>query len=363
MTRETKIGLLVGLAFIIVIGILLSDHINAAGDPLQASKTQIYSSVEKGVETPHSQPQTTDTVVQVKQVVPQNHIKIESESEPRPATGTSVIDIGPGSDPSRIPAATSRQQQPVAQGPVLGPESTDQGGGQGPAVVLSPPQGNEQVASNRQTPPEQTNPGNSGLNQLQNTARRHNEELVAPGGSQNGVSFPKPADPKPQAREVVAEENDTVSKFATKYMGVNNKANREAIIKANPQVGPDGSKVFAGKTYLIPAPAAGAVQQPVTGANQTVAQGQQQQPPVRLNPQAVTPPANATPPANVPASNAPMYTVKDTDTLWKIAYEQLGSGARYPEIVELNKDVLKGKEAVRAGMRLKLPAKAVATNN
>ena len=33
MTRETKIGLLVGLAFIIVIGILLSDHMTSTTQP------------------------------------------------------------------------------------------------------------------------------------------------------------------------------------------------------------------------------------------------------------------------------------------------------------------------------------------
>src|SRR5579859_7993324 len=79
MTRETKIGLLVGLAFIIVIGILLSDHINAAGDPLRADITKIDGVVKEGVNTPHSQPQSTDTVVQVRPVVPQNPIRTEPE--------------------------------------------------------------------------------------------------------------------------------------------------------------------------------------------------------------------------------------------------------------------------------------------
>ena len=37
MTRETKIGLLVGLAFIIVIGILLSDHMASTTEPTQAA--------------------------------------------------------------------------------------------------------------------------------------------------------------------------------------------------------------------------------------------------------------------------------------------------------------------------------------
>ena len=42
MMRETKIGLLVGLAFIIVVGILLSDHINTSTDPIRADATNIF---------------------------------------------------------------------------------------------------------------------------------------------------------------------------------------------------------------------------------------------------------------------------------------------------------------------------------
>src|SRR4051812_15462959 len=45
MTRETKIGLLVGLAFIIVIGILLSDHFTSATQPHQAALTTTIDGV------------------------------------------------------------------------------------------------------------------------------------------------------------------------------------------------------------------------------------------------------------------------------------------------------------------------------
>src|SRR2546421_6340097 len=45
MTRETKIGLLVGLAFIIVIGILLSDHFTTATQPHQAALTTTIDDV------------------------------------------------------------------------------------------------------------------------------------------------------------------------------------------------------------------------------------------------------------------------------------------------------------------------------
>src|SRR5436190_21640190 len=57
MTRETKIGLLVGLAFIIVIGILLSDHFTSTTQPHQAALTTTIDDVLGSTRTlgPHRQ--------------------------------------------------------------------------------------------------------------------------------------------------------------------------------------------------------------------------------------------------------------------------------------------------------------------
>jgi nucleoid-associated protein YgaU len=50
------------------------------------------------------------------------------------------------------------------------------------------------------------------------------------------------------------------------------------------------------------------------------------------------------------------YTVKRGDSLWKIADRLLGDGARFPEIVDLNKDVLNGRpEFIGSGTVLKVP--------
>jgi nucleoid-associated protein YgaU len=50
--------------------------------------------------------------------------------------------------------------------------------------------------------------------------------------------------------------------------------------------------------------------------------------------------------------------VQDGDSLWKIASTQLGSGARWEEIVTLNQSTLKTKDATLViGMQLRLPAK------
>lgn len=50
-----------------------------------------------------------------------------------------------------------------------------------------------------------------------------------------------------------------------------------------------------------------------------------------------------------------LYTVREGDTLWEIAYEQLGDGSRYSEIVELNSDILDSEDNLLVGMRLKIP--------
>ena len=50
------------------------------------------------------------------------------------------------------------------------------------------------------------------------------------------------------------------------------------------------------------------------------------------------------------------YTVKRGDSLWKIADRLLGDGARYTEIVDLNRDVLNGRpDFIFSGTVLKVP--------
>ena len=49
------------------------------------------------------------------------------------------------------------------------------------------------------------------------------------------------------------------------------------------------------------------------------------------------------------------YTVKDNDSLWDIAAATLGSGARWEEIFDANRDQLPSEDDIRPGMVLKLP--------
>ncbi len=52
---------------------------------------------------------------------------------------------------------------------------------------------------------------------------------------------------------------------------------------------------------------------------------------------------------------ASTYTVKKGDSLWSISKQQLGSGARWREIYEANKDVIKDPNRIYVGQVLQIP--------
>ena len=92
---------------------------------------------------------------------------------------------------------------------------------------------------------------------------------------------------------------------------------------------------MVGKTYIIPTNSAAIA---------------------AANPQPVLTPA---------ASPEYWYTVKEADTLRKIAANQLGDEEAWAAIQDLNKTTLKGtdKTVVVPGMKLRLPAKPLAAAN
>ena len=56
----------------------------------------------------------------------------------------------------------------------------------------------------------------------------------------------------------------------------------------------------------------------------------------------------------VPASAAD-YTVRRGDSLWKIAKEQLGSGTRWAQIYNANRDVIRDPNLIYTGQTLHIP--------
>jgi len=318
MTRETKIGLLVGLAFIIVIGILLSDNIQRSNQPPQAVLAQVTTKLDEGVKTPGTVSAPVIKLDVPVNVVPDRPVPTHNDLQP-PKQTVDVIQIGPGTG---APGTGVVQSKPVNPLPDPGVRVTETTG----------------VGETAGADPYDANDANRVVNELQQKARAAGVELI-------NVD---PAMPNPGApRTYVAQPGDSVSKMASRLMGANNKQNREAILNANPTLKADPDKVIAGKSYVIPgttvataAPARATVVEPVPAAMT----------------ERVTAPINP---------NETWYTVKAGDNLWKIAKAELGAGTAVPAIKELNKDTLRGpnKDVVVEGMKLKMPARSVASVN
>ena len=63
----------------------------------------------------------------------------------------------------------------------------------------------------------------------------------------------------------------------------------------------------------------------------------------------------AQPDREEPPADRGTYTVKEGDSLYRIAQQLLGDGDRYDEIYKANKDKLSSANDIRVGMTLKLP--------
>lgn len=304
MTRETKIGLLVGLAFIITVGILLSnymaDRTELAQAPLEiAARTGHTAVVPPG--------ESTNPIVK-KVIVPDTLV--------------------PGPVPTRTELDAQRPNSDIrVTGPVPQP---------GPVV------------DNHQPVPQPGN--NSGLIEV---ARQHGEDIVTPGGPSDPVRLTDPVAPaNPTTKTYVAQPGDNLSKIALKAMGASTKANRDAIVKANPKLAANPNMIVAGQRYVIPTAAAATSDRPTTPTGVAILPIAPPRPTDRPTP---TDRPDRTPAANV-------YIVKEGDnSLWGIAVRQCGTPQAVAAIKELNKDVLKGGDLIRVGMRLKMPNKVVAS--
>jgi len=347
MTRETKIGLLVGLAFIIVIGILLSDQFTRQNEVPQANITVVGTKVREGtgifqsnnppVQASTPNPTPDQPVPTREETVQHNH-----------GGGVEEIAIGPGGNSAAQHAHTSLQarmttrQDPPYRASNAGnnpPTNSGNNGGGNGAGAIKPQNAQDDNGAVVPIPDD---------NRIR-AARDGGEELIPVGGSGH-ANEQYAADPTgdgtahPPARthgsptaaqEVQAAPGDTLSRLAARYMGANSKANRDAIIQANPSLQKDPNKILADQTYVIPAAGNPVVEaaDPASAAQRHVA-------------------------ASTPEY---WYVVQPGDSLIRIASDQLGDPKAYIAIEELNKDALKGGEVVIPNMKLRLPAKPIAS--
>src|SRR4051794_14374653 len=128
MTRETKIGLLVGLAFIIVIGILLSDQLMRSTEPPAAPLASVADTLRKGTVTPAPARQPVAQVQTPQDVSPDTAVPTKDDITRRPPP-VSFVEVRPGAS---APAANGD----VVIGPGNGQIPIAPVGGAGRAIGL-----------------------------------------------------------------------------------------------------------------------------------------------------------------------------------------------------------------------------------
>jgi LysM repeat protein len=321
MTRETKIGLLVGLAFIIVVAILLSDPVNNANEPPAAIADTINNVRQSTMVPAASAPANPGTTAIITPNRTPIHEQILTPTEAAQQTAQNEIHISAANPPLKPIITTPNQDDSL--------NMQQASAGQENAIVPPTPPGHPDA--------------------LQEAAAKQGEKIVradqpdqdSPGAASGQDDPPTPAAPAASKQHYTAQSGDSVSKMAARLMGANTKANRAAIIAANPSLKQNPDRVIVGAAYVIPAAAASPA--PSDTDAQTPAPSDVAQAPA---------------PDKLPTR---WYVVKPNDSLWRIATNEVGDSAAVAEIESLNKDVLKGSQTLQANMRLRLPPKTVAS--
>lgn len=272
MTADAKIGLLLGLMFIVIIAFLL----NGLPDFLQQDSEGVIQTAI----TPASYNQA---------VVEQTVSRIVSDMEPAP-----LREVAP---PQETQVVTDFSQgQPLVQ-PMLQP--------------VAPP------AAVEESPSAQT---------IELPAI---PQPYTPAPAVNYAAMTQPA------RQVhIVQKGESLAAIASKYYGseIGNKHDTvQRLFEANRSVLESPDKIRVGDQLAIPP--AGEMGSVSAGSNRSTTQTLLNQfsnvfEPVSGSKAATT--------VTRPAARAKEYTVKDGDRLWDIAEQFLGEGRRYNEIVRLN---------------------------
>jgi LysM repeat protein len=324
MTRETKIGLLVGLSFIIVVGILLSDHIADSNRPPQALLSDVGNNVRNSVAIPQpaiaqpaAAPGTVANVSGPSTPVP-THEELHQTAAPAQTaapTDNVVVGIGPGESVKNLTQPTPV----VAQAPAANQTTM-------PLAAIDQPVDNSST------------PDNSAVTPIKLTDSAPASDKIL--------------------KQYKVEKGDTLGKIAKHFYGTSSHAAVAAILAANPQLKGNAARLAIGKTYAIPefdkAPASPTAHAEPSHSDVAL---------VDTNTMAIKPTTRPSALASIKSrvrSPGGTYTVKSGDTLWKIAVAQLGSARQLKQIEELNPGALHHGQ-LKIGTVLKMPAKTVAT--
>ncbi len=327
MTRETKVGLVIGLGVILLVGIIVSEYFvrdeGLADQPLADGLSDFNNNSNQPILHGPAEPDGGRFDPYADRSMTAS--AVEQLNEPSPGRAQA-----PGQAPGMRPGPNRLGANVAIENPGIG-ERIGQETETPPAVGRNMPDRiaiPEQGANTPQPVDPRTprNPIYSGLNEGPEVP---SFDLTQP---------PQPlenAAPPPAVIEHTVAENETLTHIARQYYNGDGNMWR-SIRDANPEtVGPEG-QVRAGTVLRIPkrsASSAGAANSAQsTRVPETLANGERQV-----------------------AQRGRLVTVKEGDTLSDIASEHMGSAGRWQELLDANTDVLTDPRYLRPGMRLRIP--------
>jgi nucleoid-associated protein YgaU len=374
MTRDTKIGLLLGLVFIFIIAFLINGvpwlrgSRQGSTQPVRVTRPQPITQglgvrdVAQNMGS-YNRPMLVGSNPQVQPVGPEVRSTMTLSGTSPTSGGLQTPTVGISEAPTNMvssgipsmPGSGMPMGQPQANpvsGQIGSPMSTN-----GLTPVAIPVRTPSPMMSS-QTGPQTLlptpgnvgtlNPAASTLPVPSNSGGSSSNPMIA-GGPQP-VGTPQPYAPQIVAPKTSSEwpksyvviEGDSLEAIAKKHYGAREgikPSNVKRIFEANKGILKSPERLSVGQKLTIPALSGGSMSPTVVIQTPT--------------------PSNPSPKPTVASSQGQRtYTVKEGDSLWKIATSQLGKGTRWQEILKLNADTLKNNEDnLEVGMKLHLPAK------
>lgn len=328
MARETKVGLLAGLAFIICFAVILTNRGQRV--PFRPSP-QVVDATHRSQPTRSSTPSAGADLPRapLRRQAPRQDPEPHRSSWRRPHHDAAVVD-GDGvlGEPPAPPFDANRQRPPRPRPTVgiqtrqsaLPPDGAAKSGyrttdaGLGGTVTPAP----TSLASSR-TPADP------------HAALRSAIEAGRP---------PVPVTPRDRSTMVkyTVAPGDTLSRIAANHYGRATSANVHAIVSANRSVIANPDVLHPGVTIVLPeldrataAPVPTTASKKKSGAPDSSRSGSRH------------------------AGSFTWYQIRPNDRYISIAREQLGDASRWEEIFALNRDKFPDPGKIRVGVRIKLP--------
>lgn len=346
MARETKVGLLVGLAFIICFAIILANH-GQRGLLVETMPGFAITGTKGSGQTP-----------------PREAGRPANQSDRSVTTAPTVM---PGATIASTPPRVDRDLTVKTSPLKLHFQDPNIAAGQ-PAEMGAMAQQIEELKSQITDLLAQNQASNTPHVATPSTAGGVTLTATPVTGQQTNLVPPASSTDRDQAvsnRRHVVGPGDTLSRIADRYYGSKSGRAVRLIFEANRAAIKDIDRVPLGVELVIPMdPTAGSpttaaktaprAQPSTAGEEQVRATGK----PAATSPQKESPREKLAP----PGKNEPFrwYQVRKNDRYASIARQQLGDEKRWKEIFEMNKEKFPKEGMIREGVRIKLPSDDVA---